>query len=318
MKGNKDLHTARKNAADEFYTSPEDVSKELSLYPQETFSGKRVSCPCDDYTRSAFYAYFKENFHALHLDCLIAESLNPSLWVLYDGHKETVHHLSPTEGDFRSRTAAVHFDLCDIVVTNPPFSLFREFIRTVKAHSCHFIVLGNVNAITYSEILPGIVSRDITLGSTIRKGDREFLVPDEYPLEGTACSMRDGRKYIRVKGVRWFTDVRSSFPTELSVLTERYSPERYSKFDTYDAINVNTTAEIPFDYPGAMGVPITALDKSGPDGLIRFSCADGIVVYEVIGMLNSGNKPDVYDFAKPIIDGKCKFKRLLIRKLESD
>ena len=312
---NTDLHIARQNAADEFYTGYDDVAEEMQYYP-DVFRNKRIFLPCDDYKKSAFYRYFKDNFEALGLATLTAQSIYPAKWVFYNGTEEIVHDTE--DGDFRGKSAQVLMILSDIIVTNPPFSLFREFMQVLLHMNKQFIVLGNVNAITYKEIMPGLVNRLIFLGPSIRQGDREFLVPDNYPLDGTACrqDVSTGKKYIRVKGVRWFTNIRTSWTSDnIPELTKSVHDQEYQKFDTYDAINVNATADIPYDYEGEMGVPITALDKSCSDGLIRFKHNNKIQEYRLTGMLNSGNRPEIWDFAKPIIDGKCKFKRILIQRV---
>ena len=323
MKGNTDLHTARQRSADEFYTAYDDISSEMSFYPS-AFNDKRVFLPCDDWTRSNFYRFFHDNYHTLGLRLLIAQHISYgslcSQWCIYDGVNESVFDTPPgDDGDFRLHTAARHFELCDIIVTNPPFSLFREFMEIISHYRKHFIVFGNINAVTYKEVFPYIVSGRIMLGPSVRSGDREFLVPDDYPLSGTAnrTDLTTGEKFIRVKGVRWFTDMNpSGFSVNMTTLTQTYSPDLYSKFDTYDAINVNSIKEIPMDYDGKMGVPITALDKMDADGNLLFKTDAGdILKYRVIGMLNSGGRSEYYDFAKPIVSGKCKFKRIIIIKV---
>ena len=311
---NTDLHIARQNNADEFYTGYDDITAEMNYYP-DVFRNKSVFLPCDDYTKSAFYRFFKDNFEALGLASLTAQSLYPAKWVFYNGTEEVVHDTD--DGDFRGKSAYVLMQLSDIIVTNPPFSLFREFMQLLLQMNKQFIVLGNVNAITYKEIMPGLVNRHIFLGPSIRQGDREFLVPDDYQLDGTACRYDavNKKKYIRVKGVRWFTNIQSEWTSgNIPELTKSINDQEYKKFDTYDAINVNATADIPYDYEGEMGVPITALDKSCSDGLIRFRHNDKVLEYRLTGMLNSGNRPESWDFAKPIIDGKCKFKRILLQR----
>ena len=204
-------------------------------------------------------------------------------------------------------------------MTNPPFSLFREFMEIISHYRKHFIVFGNINAVTYKEVFPGIVSGRVMLGPSVRSGDREFLVPDWYQLSGTACRLDSttNEKFIRVKGVRWFTNMHpKNINVNMTELTQVYYPSLYQNFDDYDAINVNSIKEIPYDYAGKMGVPITALDKMDADRTLVFRTYNGdIVRYRVIGMLNSGGWPEFYDFAKPIINSKCKFKRIVIIKV---
>ena len=170
-------------------------------------------------------------------------------------------------GDFRSQECLELMDEADIVVTNPPFSLFREYVATLMEHEKKFIIIGNVNAITYKEIFPLLMNNEMWIGASIHSGDRAFFVPDDYPLEAAGCGIDEatGRKFIRVKGVRWWTNLDIRQRHEEMVLVQRYTPERYPKYDNYDAIDVSTTADIPCDYAGVMGVPVTFMDKFCPN-----------------------------------------------------
>ena len=173
-------------------------------------------------------------------------------------------------GDFRSDMSLALLKEADIVVTNPPFSLFREFVALLMKHKKQFLIIGNINAITYKEIFPLIRSNELWLGSSISSGDRKFYVPDDYPLEASGCGIdNDGRRFIRVKGVRWFTNIdhakrHKMLPLNLDCVYEG-NEDKYPKYDNYDAINVDKTAEIPCDYEGVIGVPITFLDKYCPE-----------------------------------------------------
>ena len=170
------------------------------------------------------------------------------------------------DGDFRSAECLALLDESDIVVTNPPFSLFREFVNVLIQREKHFIILGNVNAITYKEFFPLIRDNKVWIGASIHSGDRKFYVPDDYPLNASGCGMdEDGRRFIRVKGVRWYTNLDIRQRHEEMILVKKYAPEVYEHFDNYDAINVDVTTDIPCDYAGLMGVPITFLDKYSPD-----------------------------------------------------
>lgn len=170
------------------------------------------------------------------------------------------------DGDFRSAECLALLDESDIVVTNPPFSLFREFVNVLIQREKHFIILGNVNAITYKEFFPLIRDNKVWIGASIHSGDRKFYVPDDYPLNASGCGMdEDGRRFIRVKGVRWYTNLDIRQRHEEMILVKKYAPELYEHFDNYDAINVDVTTDIPCDYAGLMGVPITFLDKYSPD-----------------------------------------------------
>lgn len=205
-------------------------------------------------------------------------------------------------GDFRSEECIELLKQADIVVTNPPFSLFREYMAQLVQYDKKFLIIGNVNSITYKEIFPLIKENRLWLGASIHSGDREFAVPDSYPLNAAGCRVdENGKKYIRVKGVRWFTNLDYPQRHEDLDLYKRYSPEKYPKYDNYDAVNVDKTSDIPYDYNGVMGVPITFLDKYNPEQ------------FEIIGM-------DRYVEDNPhfghrfTINGKETYARILIRQ----
>ncbi len=169
-------------------------------------------------------------------------------------------------GDFRSQECIELLKQADIVVTNPPFSLFREYLAQLVEYDKKFLIIGNVNAVTYKEVFPLIKENRLWFGPSISSGDRKFNVPDDYPLNAAGCGIDpDGRRYIRVKGIRWFTNLDHKKRHEMLDLVCRYSPEEYPKYDNYDAINVDRTSDIPYDYDGVMGVPITFLDKYNPE-----------------------------------------------------
>lgn len=169
-------------------------------------------------------------------------------------------------GDFRSDECIELLKQADIVVTNPPFSLFKEYVAQLVEYDKKFLIIGNVNAITYKDFFPLIKDNKVWLGASIHSGDREFRVPDDYPLEASGCRVdSDGIKYIRVKGVRWYTNLDYPQRHEDLILYKPYSPEEYPKYDNYDAIHVEKAADIPCDYDGVMGVPITFMDKYNPD-----------------------------------------------------
>ncbi|MFH1050179.1 MAG: adenine-specific methyltransferase EcoRI family protein [bacterium] len=284
---NKNLHTAKNAKKDEFYTQLSDIEKELWHY-KEHFKDKVVFCNCDDPRISNFFHYFSYNFESLGLKKLITTcyknqnselfSQNDSekaIYLEYNGDKDGDKVPEPEEigikhlegnGDFRSQECIELLKKVDIVVTNPPFSLFREYVTQLIEYDKKFVIIGNQNAITYKEIFKLIKENKLWLGASIHSGDREFGVPDNYPI--TAAGHRideNGRKYIRVKGVRWFTNIDYEERHEDLTLYKKYTPEEYPKYDNYDAINVDKTKDIPMDYKGAMGVPITFLDKFNPE-----------------------------------------------------
>ena len=200
-------------------------------------------------------------------------------------------------GDFRSNECIELLKQSDIVVTNPPFSLFREYLAQLEEYGKQFLIIGNVNAITYKDSFRLIKDGKMWLGASIHSGDREFQVPDSYPLNAAGCRVDEhGRKFIRVKGVRWFTNLDYKERHEDLILYKNYTPEEYPHYDNYKAINVDKTSEIPCDYNGDMGVPITFLDKYNPEqfGIIKFRKGD-----------------DDKDLS---INGKCPYFRILIRK----
>lgn len=210
------------------------------------------------------------------------------------------------DGDFRSQESVHYLKQADIVVTNPPFSLFREYVAQLEQYKKKFLIIGNVNAITYKEFFPLIMNNKVWIGPSIHSGDRKFNVPDNYPLTAAGCGIDpDGRKFIKVKGVRWFTNLDIRQRHEEMILTREYTPENYPKYDNYDAIEVSSTSEIPKDYKGIMGVPITFLDKYCPDQ------------FEIIGLDRYTAPKEILIGGRLAIKGKTKYARILI-KIKAD
>ena len=323
MSGNKNLHAASKAKKDEFYTQLPDIERELRHY-KDHFKDKVVYCNCDDPRVSNFFHYFSYNFEHLGLKKLITtcyKNQAPDLFskhdsekaisLIYTGDKNDNRVPDPEEigiiqlegdGDFRSQECIDLLKKADIVVTNPPFSLFRDYVAQLIAYDKKFLIIGNMNAITYKDTFPLIKENNLWFGASIHSGDREFGVPDDYPL--TAAGYRideNGKKFIRVKGVRWFTNLDYKERHEDLILYKKYTPEEYPKYDNYDAINVNKTKEIPCDYDGVMGVPITFLDKYNPEQ------------FEIIGQMAT-TKVDEFNYGYPYIDGKKKYARILIKR----
>lgn len=182
--------------------------------------------------------------------------------------KSRENHLTELkgDGDFRSPECLALLDESDIVVTNPPFSLFKEYVSTLVERSKSFIIIGNMNAITYKEIFPLLKDNKMWIGPSIHSGDRKFYVPDDYPLNASGCGVDDdGRRYIRVKGVRWYTNLDIKQRHESLILVKRYDPSLYPKYETFDAIDVKSVSDIPCDYDGVMGVPKNFMDVYNPD-----------------------------------------------------
>lgn len=313
MSQHKDLIKANKAKKDEFYTNYDVIQSELNFY-EKKFDGKTVLCNCDDPFESNFAKFFLRNFNYLKLKRLICTSYvgSPiagtqlSLFDNYDIeqhgyvldttqvpmqngrgvtdddisallHKKGIVKQLKGNGDYASDECLKYLDESDIVVTNPPFSKFRPYLATLIKHNKKFLIIGNVNAITYKEVFPLIKNNQIWLGASIHSGDREFRVPDDYPLKATGSRIdKNGVKYIRVKGVRWFTNLDYKQRHEDLILYKHYLPNEYPKYDNYNGINVDKTADIPMDFNGAMGVPITFLDKYSPEQfkLIKFRKGD--------------------------------------------
>jgi hypothetical protein len=284
---NQQLGQAKKQKKDEFYTRLEDIERELAHYKPH-FRGKTVLCNCDDPRISNFFHYFSHQFEALGLKRLITtcyknqdmdlfsrNTCERAIYLVYDGDKNGNRVPDPEEigirllkgdGDFRSAECIELLKQADIVVTNPPFSLFREYIAQLVQYGKKFLVIGNINAITYKEIFPLIMKNELWMGVSIHSGDREFGVPASYPLEAAGCRVdENGNKFIRVKGVRWFTNIDHDKRHEEMILWKPYTPEEHPRYVNYDAIDVGKTSDIPCDYDGLMGVPITFLDKYNPD-----------------------------------------------------
>lgn len=229
-------------------------------------------------------------------------------------------------GDFRSKEVTRLRDNADIIITNPPFSLFREFVKWIDPKNKKFLIIGNINVVTYKEIFPLIRDNYMWMGSSIHSGDRPFYVPDDYPLNASGAGIdEEGRKYIRVKGVRWFTNLdhgRRHEPLSLMSMADniKFSKHKdvksheYLQYDNYDALDVPYTDAIPNDYEGIMGVPITFLDKYNPDQFIIKGLAAG-----------NSRKTKLYGDVKytpnkldrggcGVVNGKRKYARILIKR----
>jgi hypothetical protein len=280
---NKNLHNAKNNKKDEFYTQLVDIENELRHY-KDHFKGKVVYCNCDDPRVSNFFHYFSYNFEHLGLKRLIAtcyknqnmdlfsqHDAEQAIYLEYQGDKNGNKVPDPAEigikqmqgdGDFRSKECIDLLKQADIVVTNPPFSLFREYVAQLIEYDKQFIIVGHQNAITYKEIFKLIKENRMWLGYGFKGGAGHFI-NEHYEDYATATDRKEGM--IRVSGVHWFTNLEIDKRHEDIILYKHYSPEEYPKYDNYDAINVDKTKDIPMDYKGLMGVPITFLDKYNPE-----------------------------------------------------
>ena len=263
MKKNANLHTAKKEENDEFYTLYEDIEKEMINYRNQ-FKDKVVYCNCDDYKISNFVKYFKNNFHEFGLKELIATSYNPDGNGTYYSYNGALGYPDELEynGDFRSLECLGIMLRADIIITNPPFSLFREYIDTIMKWKKQFIILGNMNAITYKEIYPLIKDNKIWWGVSLNAVKCSFQVPDFY--EGKNVYYDNGMKLAKVNNAIWFTNLVHDKRNQLLTFTKTYNPDAYPKYENYNGIDIAKVCDIPVDYKGVMGVPITFLGKYNP------------------------------------------------------
>lgn len=270
------LKQASRNKQDEFYTQLSDIEKEMKYYKNH-FKDKIIFCNCDDPEYSNFWKYFELNFSVLGLKKLVAthyETDKPSykLEINRDENgdgiitsKDIIKTPLKQNGDFRSPECIEILKESDIIITNPPFSLFREYIAQLMEYDKKFLILGNQNAITYKEFFPLIMENKVWLGASIHNGDREFRVPKDYDKSTNYRYDEYGNKYVRVRGPRWFTNLDYPQRHENIILYREYNENDYPKYDNYDAINIDNTKDIPMTYKGVMGVPITFIDKYSPD-----------------------------------------------------
>lgn len=280
---NKNLQEAKSNKKDEFYTQLTDIERELKYYKKH-FKDKVVYCNCDDPRVSNFFHYFSYNFEKLGLKKLVAtcyknqnmdlfsqNDAEQAIFLEYTGDKNGNNIPDPSEigikklkgdGDFRSKECIELLKQADIVVTNPPFSLFREYVSQLIEYDKKFVIVGHQNAIKYKEIFPLIRDNKLWLGYGFKGGAGHFI-NEHYEDYATATDRKEGM--IRVSGVHWFTNLEINKRHEDLILYKKYTPEEYPKFENFDAINVDVTKDIPVDYDGYMGVPITFMDKYNPD-----------------------------------------------------
>ena len=269
MAKNSNLHAAKAAKNDEFYTQIGDVEREMFHY-KDHFRDKIVFCNCDDPDWSAFWRYFHLNFEFLGLKKLIAthyDPVAPTYKLEYMGGNDTdisvgVRTELSENGDFRSPECLELLDECDIVCTNPPFSLFREYVAILMEHGKKFVIIGNKNVITYKEIFPYIRDDKLWIGSKSMGGSLWFRTPDGF--ENKSDKIVDGIKLTEVPCC-WFTNLDHARRHEKLVLYRTYDPEKYPKYDNYDAINVDKVVDIPMDYFEHIGVPISFLDKYCPE-----------------------------------------------------
>lgn len=320
---NSGLHSAKRNKKDEFYTQIVDIERELRHYRNQ-FKGKVVYCNCDDPYISAFFEYFAKNFEFFGLKKLITTCYKSqevdlfsqgdsevSIKLEYTGGAENSLPspddigVTPLEGDgdFRSQECIEILKEADIVVTNPPFSLFSEYVSQLASFDKKFIIIGNQNSITYKDIFPLIKDNRMWLGYGFKRNMAHFIAPH---YEDTASDTDHKEGMIRVSGVVWYTNLDNKKRHEEMILVQRYQGNEadYPYYDNYDAIEVSRTQNIPLDYDGAMGVPITFLTKYNPDQFEIIGCSYSYG--EPVGYHKEGASFDVS------INGKQVYKRLFI------
>ena len=292
---NTNLHNAKKARNDEFYTQLSDIEKEMAHY-KDFFKGKIVYCNCDDARESNFFKFFSNNFESLGLKKLITTGYKADgkgVKLVYEGDKNGNFMVDDAEvvvtelegnGDFRSEECIELLKECDVVVTNPPFSLFREYVAQLIKYGKKFLIIGNKNAITYKEIFPYIKNNELWLGMNWAK---DFVQPNvEVKKFGNIC---------------WYTNIGHARRNTPLDLYKKYSADEYPKYDNYDAIEVSKVSEIPTNYEGVMGVPITFLDKYCP------------TQFEIVGLDRYVEDNPHYGH-RFHINGKETYARILIRR----
>ena len=301
---NKNMHTAKRAKNDEFYTQMPDIERELIHY-RGHFKDKVVYCNCDDPYTSEFFKFFAIYFNVFDLKKLITTSykldgtaskieitavedftgdgrigLEDVEWLLE--HNEDAFVLLEGDGDFRSEECIALLEEADIVVTNPPFSLFREYVAQLIEHNKKFLIIGNKNAITYKEIFPLLKDNLAWLGCTSPKSFKQPDKAEPKQLSGLCL---------------WYTNLEHGKRNEELTLYKRYTPEEYPHYDNYDAININRVANIPLDYDGVMGVPITFMTKYNPEQ------------FKIVKFRKGEDEKDLS------ISGKCPYFRILIQRI---
>ena len=323
MAKNSNLQSAKTAKNDEFYTQLSDIENELKYY-RKHFVGKVIYCNCDDARESNFFKFFSMNFEFLGLKKLIAtgyQADGKGVKLVYEGDKNGNRYpdfdeIEVTElegdGDFRSAECIEILKECDVVVTNPPFSLFREYVAQLIEYNKKFLIIGNGNAITYKEIFPLIKDNKLWLGVTLFCGKMPyFKVPNNYEVTNDRIITNEkGERLKQVNSIAWFTNLdhhRRNLELDLYM---KYSNEYYPKYDNYDAIEVSKTKDIPMDYDGVMGVPITFLDKHCPEQ------------FEILGITSSFDKNEKIEKLRThpkhrnrsMINGKELYARILIKR----
>ena len=318
---NKNLHNAKKGKNDEFYTQLEDIERELKHY-KEHFKDKVVYCNCDDPRVSNFFHYFSYNFEYLGLKKLITtcyknqnrdlfseNASEKAIYLEYTGDKNGDRVPNPQEigvhelkgdGDFRSTESIELLKQADIVVTNPPFSLFREYVAQLVEYDKKFIIVGSLNAITYKEIFQLIKENKLWLGNGFKAGNAYFKTT--HSTDDFAKGVYDENTgLVKFRNIHWYTNLEHQKRYEDLILFKTYSETDYQKYDNYDAIEVSKTRDIPMDFKGEMGVPITFLDKYNPKQ------------FEILGLDDHRLEYPNWRGRGPNLNGKPIYRRIIIK-----
>ncbi len=310
------LSSAKKAKADEFYTQLVDVENEMKHY-RKHFKGKTILCNCDDPRESKFFHYFSFNFERLGLKKLIATCYKnqdadlfskgdseKAIYLEYNGDQNDnrvpdaeeigIHHFEG-DGDFRSDECIELLKQADIVITNPPFSLFREYVAQLIEFEKEFIIIGNQNAITYKETFKLIKQSKLWLGVD-NSSTKWFQVPEDFEIKNESLKkVEDGKVYFKMRSTVWFTNLNHKKRNEEIILYKRYTQEEYPNYDNYDGINVDKTKDIPLDYDGFIGVPISFMERYNPEQ------------FEIIKFRKGDDGKDLS------VNGKCPYFRIIIK-----
>lgn len=290
MSNNKNLQQAKKNNNDEFYTCYDDIARQIPMFD---LKGKTVYCNCDNWERSYFFSYFYYNFEKLGLKKLLCTGYNEGghgYYAVYDGYQLLTDMLYG-DGDYKSDECLVCLKACDVVITNPPFSLFKDYVSLLMEYGKKFIIIGSENGITYKNIFPYIMNNEIWVCNDLIK---QFINPDG--------------KLVKFGNICWYTnmvsdEVKKPLPARMS-----YSNE-YKRYDNYDAIDVSSVKDIPNDYYGVIGVPVSYMKYHDP------------MVYDIVGLSSSSRdnagKYFLGGTTRPIMGGKKKYTRLFIKRRET-
>lgn len=304
------LYNARRKINDEFYTLYADIEKELIHYNKH-FDNKVVYCNCDDPNKSNFWLYFKKNFKALKLRRLISTYYTEeytSKCVEFDGVSTKVRNLIGN-GDFRSDECLRIMNESDIIVTNPPFSLFHEYISILFDRCKKFLIIGPMMGSTYKLVFPHIKNNEMWYGVNNKSGKVNFQISNIYQHLKNSMIDDFGNKYTNFGNIRWFTNLNFDKTAQPLQLNQLYSPEKYPEYDNYFAININKYSQIPSDYFGVMGVPITFLDHYCPNQ------------FEILGISQTWDNSKECKLLKkcknassPVLHGKKMFARIFIKR----